>query len=129
MLYNIIEESINKTTIACFLKKATTNYTTFNNDRCTAIIAHKIDPTRIAVPPINENQPMVPHESTKAHEEIAQTSTKLLIVDLSPAIAQASTEVPAKSISDTLHSTLLDSLKIGERPTKKQRVTSSKKQD
>ena len=129
MLCDIIEESINKTTIVCFLKKATTNYTTFNNDRCTAIIAHKIDPTRIAVPPINENQPMVPHESTKAREEIAQVSTKLLIVDLSPAIAQASTEVPPKATSDVLHSNLLESLKIAESPTKKLRVTSSKKQD
>ena len=72
---------------------------------------------------------MVPHESTKAREEIAQVSTKLLIVDLSPAIAQASTEVPPKATSDVLHSNLLESLKIAESPTKKLRVTSSKKQD
>ena len=87
MLCDLIKESINKTTIACFLNKAITNYTTFNNDRCTTIIAHEVGPKRITVLPINENQPMLAHETAKAHEEIVPASTQLLIVDLSLAIA------------------------------------------
>ena len=83
----------------------TTNYTTFNNDRCTAIIAHQLDPKHTAMLPINENQPIPTDESTKAGEN-------QLIVELSLTTPQASTKVPAKTTSDTLNTNLLGSLKL-----------------